>query len=65
MLRSKIVIALADLASKVDLRVTPQNIGTLADQTNTLFAEAAKFINELEADEVEVEGFTDEEEDNG
>jgi len=51
MKRSKIVIALADLASKVDLRVTPQNIGTLANQTNELFAEAAELINELEAEE--------------
>ena len=51
MKRSKIVIALADLASKVDLRVTPQNIGTLATQTNELFAEAAELINELEAEE--------------
>lgn len=49
--RSKIVIALADLASKVDMRVTPQNIGTLANQTNELFEEAAKLINELEAEE--------------
>ena len=62
MLRSKIVIALADLASKVDIRVTPQNIGNVASQTNLLFEEAAKFINELEADEVDVEGFAEESE---
>jgi hypothetical protein len=51
MKRSEIVIALADLASKVSLQVTPGNIRTLAEQTNTLFADAARLINELEAEE--------------
>lgn len=51
MQRSQIVAQLANLASKVQLQVTPANINTLAKDTNTLFQEAAKLINELEAEE--------------
>ena len=48
---SIVVRQLADLASKVTLEVTPQNITTLAEQTNKLYAATADLINRLEAQE--------------
>ena len=53
MKKSEIVKGLADLASKVQITITPANVNTVAVQTNRLFQEAAKFINELEAMESE------------
>ena len=53
MKKSEIVRALADLASKVKIEVTPLNVVTLAKNTNTLFTEAAQLINALEAEENE------------
>lgn len=55
MKRSEVVITLANIASKTEVKVTPSNMADLQKQWQELFTGAAALINELEAQEKDEE----------
>lgn len=50
---SQVVIALANMASKVDVKVTMDSMGKVHQQWEELYKRAAELINKLEAQEKE------------